>query len=125
MSCKPVKLNPVTVQENCCVRDQNRWKATTLFEHAKGLEAFEIPLAGMPIGTTCWNAARSPQRLAEEIVRVMSADLDKPIILSDDGFVLDGWHRVTRALVEGRTHISAVRFEKDPEPDWIVSEDGQ
>lgn len=47
------------------------------------------------------------------------ADLKHPIILSSDGRVMDGMHRVARALLEGRKKIRAVRFEKDPRPDYV------
>lgn len=30
---------------------------------------------------------------------------------------MDGMHRVARALLEGRSTITAVRFREDPEPD--------
>lgn len=41
-----------------------------------------------------------------------------PIILGFDGRVMDGMHRVARALLEGRTTIKAVQFEDHPEPDY-------
>ena len=28
-------------------------------------------------------------------------------------------HRVPKALIQGRSHIEAVRFEIDPEPDYV------
>lgn len=46
-----------------------------------------------------------------------SADLTYPIILSSDGRVMDGMHRVARALLEGETSIRAVQFRQDPPPD--------
>jgi hypothetical protein len=50
---------------------------------------------------------------------VQEADLSFPIILSSDGCVMDGMHRVVRAALEDREVIDAVRFERDPEPDYI------
>ncbi len=47
------------------------------------------------------------------------ANLSHPIVLSQDGRVMDGMHRVCRALIEGRKTIRAVRFEVDPEPDYV------
>lgn len=47
------------------------------------------------------------------------ADLAFPIILSSDGRVMDGMHRVLKALLNGWQSIDAVRFERDPEPDFI------
>jgi hypothetical protein len=32
---------------------------------------------------------------------------------------MDGMHRVARALLENRTHVKAVRFPADPEPDHV------
>lgn len=32
---------------------------------------------------------------------------------------MDGMHRVCKALLEDRTTITAVQFERDPEPDYI------
>jgi len=48
-----------------------------------------------------------------------AADLSYPIILSADGSVMDGMHRVTKAVLLGRATIEAVRFSVDPEPDYV------
>jgi hypothetical protein len=47
------------------------------------------------------------------------ADLSFPIILSSTGAVMDGRHRLAKALLQGRTEIDAVQFDQDPEPDHI------
>ncbi len=41
-----------------------------------------------------------------------------PVILSSEGRVMDGMHRIARALLEGRSTIEAVRFEGPLEPDY-------
>jgi hypothetical protein len=59
-------------------------------------------------------------RVVVEHARLMEvADLGYPIILSSDGRVMDGMHRVGKAALLGRSTIEAVRFTKDPEPDYI------
>jgi hypothetical protein len=50
---------------------------------------------------------------------MLDCDLAFPVILSSDGRVMDGMHRVGKALLEGRSEIDAVRFIHDPEPDYI------
>jgi hypothetical protein len=45
-------------------------------------------------------------------------DTEYPIILAPDGGVMDGMHRVARAIFEGRATIRAVQFEEMPEPDY-------
>lgn len=42
-----------------------------------------------------------------------------PVILSADGRLMDGGHRIAKAWLSGATTISAVRFTTDPEPDYI------
>ena len=50
------------------------------------------------------------------------ADLSFPIILDKDGRVMDGMHRVCRAVREGIGRLPAVRFVANPEPDFIDCE---
>jgi hypothetical protein len=42
-----------------------------------------------------------------------------PVILSSDGRVMDGMHRICKALFEGLSDIEAVRLIQDPEPDYV------
>ena len=32
---------------------------------------------------------------------------------------MDGGHRLARAWLAGETHVRAVRFARDPEPDYV------
>ena len=47
---------------------------------------------------------------------VVAADLDCPIILEEDGDIMDGRHRIMKAMYEGRDTIKAVRFDANPSP---------
>jgi hypothetical protein len=57
--------------------------------------------------------------VAEHASLIRRADLNFPIILSRDGSVMDGMHRVAKAVLLGRTTIEAVQFTDDPAPDYI------
>ena len=46
--------------------------------------------------------------------RIQDVDLAYPIILSADGHVMDGMHRVAKAWMLGQSMITAVQFEHDP-----------
>jgi hypothetical protein len=48
--------------------------------------------------------------------RIDEADLEQPILLSAEGKMLDGFHRLAKALKIGRTHLPAKRFLTDPDP---------
>ena len=60
-----------------------------------------------------WRAMVEHIRLIEE------ADLSHPIILSASGEVMDGRHRVAKAALQELSHITAVQFANDPEPDYV------
>ena len=49
---------------------------------------------------------------------MQEVETDYPIILGPDGRVMDGMHRVARALLEGRPTIKAVRLPTLPAPDY-------
>jgi len=100
------------------------WNVHRLVELSKDLPVIEIPLSEIPeLDETFWfeHGAQSPtcRSVAEHARLMLETDLAHPIILGEDGRVMDGMHRVCRALIEGREMIRAVRFERDPEPDYV------
>ena len=60
-----------------------------------------------------WRAMLDHIRLIEE------ADLSFPIILSANGTVMDGRHRLAKAALARHDEIEAVQFIEDPAPDHI------
>lgn len=70
----------------------------------------------------CWFGERhvpTIRNVAEHLRRINEADLSHPIILSSDGRLLDGGHRIAKAYLRGDADVLAVQFEHDPEPDWV------
>ena len=59
------------------------------------------------------------RQVAEHARLINEADLGYPIILSSDGRIMDGMHRVLKALTHGESHIHAVKFLTDPAPDFV------
>lgn len=70
----------------------------------------------------CWFGEDEPtiRRVAKHCQRIVDADLTYPIILHADGSLMDGGHRVAKAVMLGYDSIRAVQFEVTPEPDAIV-----
>lgn len=54
------------------------------------------------------------RQLVGHMKSVIKADLKYPIILDEDGELLDGRHRLMKALLEGKETIKAVRFVENP-----------
>ena len=61
---------------------------------------------------------RTVRKVVEHAKLIAEVDTSHPIILGHAGRVIDGMHRIVRALLEGRTEIDAVRFPSLPKPDY-------
>ena len=59
------------------------------------------------------------RRVVEHFRLMAEADLSYPIILGPDGRVMDGMHRVARALAEHREVVYAFRFSVLPSADYL------
>lgn len=119
---KPVKIEAMPVHKNTFRDGQSRWVVTSLIEQAKDLPVFDLPLCCINLGSRVWEPVESAKALAEHMKRVMDVDTAKPIILDEEGFIMDGWHRVARALLDEKATIPAVRFEKNPPANWHEGE---
>lgn len=96
--------------------DGNSWYSVAkLVDDTKNLEPFEMPMAGMNLSDVIWGGCTIAD-LGYHCKRVVDADLSKPIILSWDGSIADGRHRIIKALIEGRNTILAVRMTWKPKP---------
>jgi len=49
---------------------------------------------------------------------IQEVDLSHPIILGSDGRVMDGMHRIARAIFDGHSTITAGQFVDEPELDY-------
>lgn len=99
------------------------WDVDHLLELSANLPVKEVPLDSIwELDRVYWfndgDEIPTVRNIAEHIRLVGNVDPSYPIILGSDGRVMDGMHRVVRALIEGRQIISAVQFEVDPEPDY-------
>lgn len=56
------------------------------------------------------------REMVMHIKAVNAADLETPIILDEDGELMDGRHRLMKAMLLGKETIKAVRFDENPYP---------
>lgn len=112
----------VLIKDPCPLNQQtydagdSRWFISRLIEKAKELPVQEMPITGLNI----YNLHPHITSMCEfvgHIQKVLSADLQYPIILDEDGYVMDGRHRIAKALLEGQETIKFVRFDETPKPD--------
>jgi len=63
--------------------------------------------------------------IAEHARDIYAADLSYPIILSPTGEVLDGWHRICKAFLQGVEELDAVQLTTMPPYRWRVLLSGE
>lgn len=98
------------------------WNVTTLFEEARKLPVQTMPVSAIDTSTKMWKIATHTD-IIRHVIATMNADLNYPIILSEDGEIMDGWHRITKAIVKGIPTIQFVRFKENPAPDKYREEE--
>jgi len=113
------------------VRDGRRlvWYSESIWRLAADLPTFELPLESVKAWTgapaldeDCWFLDHTRPTLREIVKhcrRISGAGTEYPIILNDDGTLMDGGHRLCKALLEGRATIRAVQFREMPPPDEV------
>lgn len=86
-----------------------------LLEAIKGLDVFDIQLAAIDLSVTPWSGDIDIRRFIYHMNRCNKTEPEYPIILNPSGYIIDGWHRVVKAIIDGKTEIPAVRLITMPE----------
>jgi len=98
------------------------WDVDRLLQLAKDLPVKKVRLADIyELDSVYWfDSLNRPtvRNVVEHFRLTEEVDLSYPIILGPDGRVMDGMHRVAKALLEGRETIDAIRLPVLPEPDY-------
>lgn len=89
------------------------WSVPRLIELSKELEVIEIPLQHLNLD---YQISYRPREFVMHMRAALDADLKYPIILDEDGSVMDGRHRILKALHLNKKTIKAVRFDVNPYP---------
>ena len=100
-----------------CNLGKHEWNVARLIQLSKDLIPFRIPLLHLNMYNT-YNTLRLRDFVMHMKV-VHAADLTCPIILDEDGELLDGRHRIMKALFLDHVDILAVRFNVNPSPDTV------
>lgn len=103
-----------------CNIGNHEWNVARLFTLTKDFKVMTVPLDHL-----CIDYKYTELRLREMVEHMKSvndADLSYPIILDEDGALMDGRHRIMKALLAGDKTIRVVRFDKNPIPDQILGD---
>lgn len=105
-----------------------RWSVDRLIELSSSLPVVAVLLADIAeVDSVYWfdgdRYRPTVRSVVEHTRRIADVDMRHPVILGPDGRVMDGMHRIARALLEGRVTVEARVFDELHEPDDIVPGD--
>jgi len=104
----------VSPKEQECRLGKHVWSVSRLFELSKELPVMEIPVDHLNV---YYQYDRLTLRdMVTHMMAVNDADMNMPIILDEDGELMDGRHRIMKALLIGLETVKAVRFDQNPPP---------
>lgn len=96
----------------------NVWIVTHLIWKAKDLPVFEFNINEELLDKTVFWKLNTTRDFLVHVEKTSQASSEFPIILSAEGEVMDGRHRIMKAILDGKTSIKAVQFITTPEPDY-------
>lgn len=106
-------------------------RMSQFWELAAGLPVKKVRLAELAgFDEVRWfggpqNLLPTCRAIAEHARDIYECDLSYPIILSPSGEVLDGWHRICKAFLQGIDELDAVQLTAMPPYRWRVLLDGR
>jgi hypothetical protein len=100
--------------DQMCSLGRHSWSVPRLFELSRNLPIMEVPINHLSLYYTYEKLTL--RDMVMHMNAVNNADLDKPIILDEDGELMDGRHRLMKAMLLGKETIKAVRFDENPSP---------
>lgn len=107
------------MKEHCYQDGEKVWRVKRLIKLSKKLKVFKLPLNALNTNGL-EPSIDSFSEYLYNIKLVLKAKLKYPIILNQEGEVMDGRHRITKAILLKRKYILAVRFKVTPKHDKKV-----
>ena len=99
------------------------WDIHRLVELAKDLPLISVDISAIrELDEPYWygeGTIPTCRSVAEHSKLIAESDLSFPIILSSDGRIMDGMHRVAKAAMQNIKSLPAKQFTEDPAPDHV------
>lgn len=99
------------------IGDGKKWSVARLIKLAEDFPVYEVPVFTFPTYFWPWEDDLNLDSFISHVNRVQSADLDVPLLISPSGGIIDGTHRLCKAVLEKRETVKVKYFKELPSPD--------
>lgn len=116
MNYPKIELDKCFLSEGYASVDEYRYDVPTLIQYCKeqSYPVFDMPLSGVNIDILPWEISNMYD-FCLHMDRVNKTSLEYPVILSPSGRILDGAHRICKAIIQGCTTIKCIRMQVMPD----------
>lgn len=97
--------------------DGKKWSVARLVKLAEDFPVYEVPVFTFQTWIWPWEDDTTLDTFISHCNRVKNADLDVPILISPSGGIIDGMHRLCKAVLEKKETIKVKYFKELPVPD--------
>jgi len=97
-----------------CRLGSHHWSVSRLIDLSKDFEVIDADINLLNVYLKYENLTL--REMVMHMKAAMNADLSCPVILDEDGEVMDGRHRIMKAMFLGVDKIKVVRFDENPVP---------
>lgn len=113
----PVFEKTTFEDSNFVARDETEYPAAVLraAADAQKCRPYKLPLRFIDLDVAPWSGHKTIYWFVEHSKRVAATNLEHPVLLTPEGYIADGWHRVVKAFLEGEDHVMALRLREMPE----------
>jgi len=111
-------FEPSQITNEKCYIDKDWWYVKTLVDWAKEDKCpiFDLQLSSIDLGVMPWHC-KTVLHFIQHIFDIEAVTFKYPVIVSPSGWVLNGWHRIVKGILQNKTHIKAVRILHMPASD--------
>jgi len=117
------KKTQVEVTDQQYRHGEDVWSMSRLIHLSSGFTPYTLPIKHLNVKGIFGDEA-STYEIVKQIKETLDVDMTSPIIIDQDGAIVDGRRRVLKAMLTGIESVQAVKFETGlPEPDFSVDQD--
>lgn len=114
---KPPEVRRLWERDNESVKSfcGGSWRIRDLLAATADLPVFDLPLSLFPFNDHSFDA-KDIYEFAQHYIHVRDADPDEPVVMDELGRVIDGRHRLVKALIEGRESVPCRKIPQGTKP---------
>lgn len=111
-------FSKLSLSNHTFIENNKTYNVKDLIKASENCEEFDLHLDSLDLDMCCWSNLKTGSfyTFLEHAKRVREANLKYPVIQTPQGYICDGWHRIAKAILQGKETIKVKRLKRMPGP---------